>query len=133
MILAINSSNPEQIELRLISKTASFSHFFESHRDLSEKLPLEITKFLKKQRISLENISKIGVFTGTPGFSRERTAVAIANALAFGLAIEVVALKIGAKNLTWANLSKSRGAQSAAPSYEKAPNITLSSNRFKKA
>jgi hypothetical protein len=132
-ILTINSSHPEQIELQLVSKTTSFSHFFESHRDLSEKLPLEINKFLKKYRFSFKNLSKIGVFVGTPGFSRERTAVAIANGLAFGLNIEVLALKAGESDLTWEKLQTIKGRESIEPFYEKAPNITLSPNQFKKA
>lgn len=108
MILTIDSTSPIYIKLELTSKTQDFEHIFESERDFSEKLIPEIQKFLKKHRLTLKNVSEIKVLEGLNGFSRARTAVATANALAFGLNIKINGLKTGVRAV-----------------YKSEPNITM--------
>lgn len=111
MILYIFAGDDEKVKLVLRSKLKSVEHFFVSKFDLSEKLPLEIKKFLTKQKILFKNLKKIEVFRGPGHFSRIRTTVAIANALNFVLDESSV------KNLV-------------IPIYNKPPNITKSKKKL---
>lgn len=97
MILTIDSTHPTQIKLSLALKTEVFEHIFEAERDLSEKLMPEIQKFLKKHRKTLQNLKEIQVLPGLNGFSRGRTTVVTANALAAALKIPVNGSKEGVK------------------------------------
>ncbi len=81
-------------------------------------------KFLKKQKIKLTELQKIAVITGPGQFSKIRTAVASANALAYGLGIPVVGVRLAEKN-NLAQILKRPGSQAAKPFYDRGPNITL--------
>lgn len=102
MILRIDTADPQIARLSLVSNSSTFRHEFASE-NLSEKLIFEIRKFLKKQRIVLKDIKKIEAAAGPGPFSKVRTGVAVANALAFGLGIKHRIIK---------------------PFYGKSPNIT---------
>ena len=99
MILSIDVTEPEIVKLSL----DNFKHEYKSTR-LSETLLSEIQKLIKKNKLTLQNIHEIKVNKGPGHFSRIRTAVATANALAFGLNLNQKIVK---------------------PIYDKAPNITL--------
>jgi tRNA A37 threonylcarbamoyladenosine modification protein TsaB len=105
MTLFIDATEIPEVALSLETGNKKFSHKFICERNLSEKLLPEIQKFLKKNKIPLSQISKIETSSGAGHFSRIRTAVATANALAFGL-----------------NLKQ----QSIKPVYDKPANITMS-------
>ncbi len=127
MLLFIDSTDHEKATLALIGKQVVI-HQFEAH-DLSEKLLPEIKKFFKKQKIDSANLKKIAVVTGPGGFSKVRTGVAVANALAFGLKIPLIGLN---KNDVPADLAKIQslsGQKMVEPYYDREPNITLSKKK----
>ncbi|HTL39774.1 MAG TPA: hypothetical protein VL306_03105 [Methylomirabilota bacterium] len=104
MILSIDVSDPKIVKLNLLAQHKIFSHFFECEKNLSEKLALEIEKFLKKEKFKFNSLKKIEVASSHGHFSRIRTAVSTANALNFGLGLKQKLI---------------------LPSYDKAPNITM--------
>jgi tRNA A37 threonylcarbamoyladenosine modification protein TsaB len=99
--LEINVLDPLEVRIVLSSQNNRVEHKF-STRDLSETLVAETKKFLKKQKVELDQLQSIVVVPGS-GFSRTRTAVSTANALAFGLKINQKMIK---------------------PTYDREPNIT---------
>jgi tRNA A37 threonylcarbamoyladenosine modification protein TsaB len=123
MILFINTSDYEQVQLALVGKSIVWHKF--NSRNLSEQLLAEIKKFCKKQKIGLSQLKKIAVVAGPGLFSRIRTAVATANALGFGLNIQVLGLN---KNKVPENLSElefHKNQKMTKPIYDKNPSITL--------
>lgn len=103
MILLIDVSDFQKVKLTLSDPTRK-QHIFGTNHNLSERLLPEIKKFLSKNKKSLKQLSEIKIQPG-PGFSRTRTAAAVANALAFGLNLPQKVIN---------------------PVYDKAPNITQS-------
>jgi len=83
-MLLIDIINPELARLALVSKNRIREHHFQN-QNLSENLLLEIKKFCRKQKIKLSDLTKIEVQADPGHFSKTRTVVATANALAFGL------------------------------------------------
>ncbi len=79
---------------------------------LSESLLPELSKFLKKHKIRLKDISKIFVNPGPGGFSATRTGVAVANALAYALGMPVAEWPSG------------KIKKLVLPKYDREPNIT---------
>lgn len=90
MILFIDVSNPE-VTLALIDQVMIRRLKFASQR-LSESLLSAVEKFLRKNKLKIVDLKKIAVVTGPGPFSRMRTAVATANALAYALNIPVVGI-----------------------------------------
>jgi len=142
MILFIDTTDPESAHLVLVlNNKKKFEHKFQVERNLSERLVPEIQKFLEKLRqrrirpnsvkksggknFLFSGIDKIAVITGPGQFSQIRTAVASANALAYGLGIPVVGVKLADKN-NLARILKHPGSQAAKPFYDRGPNITFS-------
>lgn len=123
MLLLIDTTDREEVRLALVDKQIS-SHNFKT-TSLSEALLPEIKKFFKKQKISFEQLTKIAVVVGMGGFSRIRTAVATANALAFSLNILVTAVEKSKFPHDLKKLVASRGQKMIAPKYSAQPNITL--------
>jgi tRNA A37 threonylcarbamoyladenosine modification protein TsaB len=101
MILLIDTSDYDLTRIALVDKQVL--HEFQS-ADLSEKLVVEIKKFLEKNKVRFQDIKKVEIKTGSH-FSRTRTTVAAANAL-------IYALKLPQKMFE--------------PKYDREPNITLS-------
>ena len=134
MILFVNTSNNQKIELRLyknkrlwqkIESQGLFKH--------SEKLLSEIDKLLKKGKCKLNNLRGILVVKGPGSFSSLRIGVATANTLAFTLGVPVRGiLKSGHGQEFEERVLKSVeklkqgtvGESFVAPEYGKAPNIT---------
>ena len=108
MILSIDTSDAETARLVLKAKQFKVYHEFGS-QDLSERLIVEIKKFLKEQKVSFQKISKVEVIPGLGHFSKIRTGVAVANALAFGLGIKHELVR---------------------PYYDKLPNITFGKKKI---
>ncbi len=93
MKLLIDTTNPEFASLTLSGGEKPIAHIFKTDRNLSEKLIPEIQKFLSKQKIKLTDLKQIDAAGGEGHFSRIRTAIATANALAYGLDINQPILK----------------------------------------
>lgn len=87
MILSIDTTDPQRVSLVLTQGNKKTTHIFQTDHNLSEKLVSEIKKFLLKQKVKLNQLEKIEAPSGQGYFSRIRTAVATANALAYGLKI----------------------------------------------
>jgi tRNA A37 threonylcarbamoyladenosine modification protein TsaB len=107
MVLFIDSSDREMVRLDLARDKTRVTHIFQTDHNLSEKLIPEIKKFLQKQKVKLNQIKKIEVMAGPGPFSRIRTAVATANALAYALQLK---------------------QKMVQPVYDRQPNITRSKN-----
>ena len=123
MLLFLDTSEFEHNRLALVS-TKIVEHKFVTS-DLSKNLLPEIKKFLAKQKVFLKNIKTIAVVVGPGGFSKIRTAVATANALAFGLNIEVLGLPKAKVPADLKDLLKFKSKKKmTAPIYDREPNIT---------
>jgi len=122
MLLFIDATNPETVRLALVSKNSVTQHHF-NNENLSERLILEVQKFCKKEKIRLSDLTKLAVVIGPGYFSKIRTAVATANALAYGLKIPVIGIKSGQK-LVWSKILGGKSHLMVRPFYGKQPNIT---------
>ncbi len=122
MILFLDTSDYNQATIALIGREV-IKHEFQTVT-LSEKLPPEIKKFLKKQGSNLRQLKKIAVVVGPGGFSRIRTAVAVANALAYGLKIPVVPITKDKLPSDLLELHKFPSQKMVQPVYDREPNIT---------
>lgn len=107
MVLSIDSSGREVVRLALSWDKKRVAYVFKTKHNLSEILIPEIQQFLQKYKVRLDQIKKVEVMAGPGPFSRIRTAVATANALAYALDLK--------QNLI-------------RPVYSKDPNITKSKN-----
>lgn len=87
MILSIDTTNPERVTLTLTGNSREVGQIFKTDHNLSENLIPEIKKFLTKQKVKLNDLTQIEAAMGEGHFSRIRTAVATANALAFGIGL----------------------------------------------
>lgn len=116
MILFINASQPQAV-LKLISEQSEKNLKFTSQK-LSESLLPQIQKLLQRNHWNLSDIKKIAVVTGPGPFSRMRTAVVTANALAYALNIAVAGIRAGG------SLEKLKWRQSIRPYYDRPVNIT---------
>lgn len=85
---------------------------------ISERLLVEIEKFLKAEGAKLSDLRKILVNPGPGGFSSVRSGVAAANALAYAL------------NISVAEYPGGRVKEIVLPRYAKAPNITKPRKHF---
>jgi tRNA A37 threonylcarbamoyladenosine modification protein TsaB len=85
-----------------------------------------IQKFLLNQKLKFSDVKKIAVKTGPGFFSRVRTGVVAANALAFALDTKVIAVR---SELGLQKASKMPGQSFVRPHYGSAPNITKSKGR----
>jgi tRNA threonylcarbamoyl adenosine modification protein YeaZ len=123
-VLFIDSSDEKVAKIGLFTEKSAKFHEFEADRMLSEKLLPEISKFLTKNSLKLQNLTKLAVITGPGGFSKVRTAVATANALAFSLMIPIIGVKAGAK-IEPKVLLEASGIEQVEPFYDREPNITF--------
>jgi len=123
MLLFIDTSDYEKVSIALVEKQVIYHHF-KSH-NLSEELLVEIKKFLKKQKVELKQLQKIAVVVGSGGFSRIRTAVSTANALAFALKISITAISKDKLPTDLIKLELVKSQKMVKPVYDREPNITL--------
>lgn len=117
MILTINTSHPEVIELSLLQGKEKLAVITvpARHRQAELLLP-QLEKLLKKTKAKLSDIQSIKVSTKGQGFTSLRIGVITANALAYALDIPVrpkegKPIKIGKVTI-------------ATPVYDKPPSIT---------
>lgn len=127
-ILFIDSSDYELARIALVGQQVIW-HKFQT-RDLSEKLLPEIKSFFKKQKAGFDQITKIAVVTGPGGFSRIRSAVAVANALAFALKVPIAGINKTEVPKDMKNLKVLPMKKMVEPRYGKQPNITMSRSKF---
>lgn len=118
MILRINTSHPETVELSFLNNNqerGSAIRVLAPHRQAELLLPT-LEKLLKKSKSNLSDITEIQVHTKGHGFTSLRLGVVIANTLAYALNIPVK--PVTGKVVTIGELSL------AVPHYDKPPTIT---------
>lgn len=117
MILSIDTSNPELVSLALYDGDAEVaSREFEARRRQSELLLAEIESLLVKAGKKLTDLDKIRVNDKGASFTSLRIGILSANALAYGLGIEVESFS-GAKPLPFV------GGKVVKPEYTREANI----------
>lgn len=124
-MLFIDTTDKEFVNLALVRPGQTINHIFKAGHNLSEILVPEIKKFLAKQKVKFSSLKKIGVVAGPGHFSKVRTAVAVANALAYGLHIPVVGIRAGQK-FDWQKSAGQKGSGMVKPIYDRKLNITVS-------
>ncbi|HYC79605.1 MAG TPA: hypothetical protein VEC17_01105 [Candidatus Binatia bacterium] len=124
MMLFLDTSDHERTSLYLLGKDALKAHIWKSKFDQAEKLHTEIEKFLKKYKIALDKIEKIGVVVGPGHFSRVRTGVVVANTLGYVLNIPVVGVKKLGTGINFSAALKQKGQKTVDVYYDREPNIT---------
>ena len=123
MILFLDISNGQTGRIGLISEQGIKKYSWTVDNHLSESLTDKVSEFIKKQKKSLKDVNKIIVVTGPGHFSRIRSGVTTANALALALNIRVIGVKAQEK-YDWQKLAKLSGKKMVLPFYGKEPNIT---------
>ena len=91
IILSIRTDKPES-EIGLFNDHQQLGYFvWEAHRTLSETIHSKIEEILNKSSISLKDVQGIIVFQGPGSFTGLRIGISVANALAYGLGVPIVA------------------------------------------
>jgi tRNA threonylcarbamoyladenosine biosynthesis protein TsaB len=126
IILAIRTDKPEA-ELHIYEDTELInSVVWEAHRQLTDTIHIKIKELLNKNGKAWNDINAVVVFKGPGSFTGLRIGISVANALALGLSIPVVAqgeedwLQAGI-----ARLSNGEDEKIAMPFYGADANITL--------
>ncbi len=126
MMLFIDTSGPEQTFFYLLdNKGLVKTYGWNSRRSQSENLHVEIEKFLKRNKLTLKKLNKLGVVTGPGSFSRVRTGVVTANTLAYALGIPVVGVKKLGTGINFSAVARDKGKKSVEVFYDRQPNITI--------
>jgi tRNA threonylcarbamoyladenosine biosynthesis protein TsaB len=125
LILTIRTDKPEA-EIGLFDdKQKSNYEQWQADRQLAETIHLKIDELLKKGDKSLSDLSGLLVFKGPGSFTGLRIGITVANALAVGLDIPIVAtegeewISIGLDKLLSGDNDKI-----AVPEYGSLPHIT---------
>lgn len=127
MILAIRSDKPEA-ELYLLDNNKVVKELkWPAHRELADTLLGNITKLAESAGIKLKSIEGVIIFTGEGSFTGLRIGTTVANALAYGLTIPIVA----AESDSWIerglkDLAQREVGEYVIPKYSSEPNITES-------
>ena len=126
MLLFIDPAQIDKTTIALVNDKKIFKKSWLSRFKQSETLLTQIKKFFRAQKINWKNISKIAVVSGPGPFSRIRTGVAMANALAFALDIPVISVNESETDLF--KIQKKSGQKMIKPAYGKSAHITYSKN-----
>ena len=90
-ILTMRTDKPEaEIGLYQDSQQVAYE-VWEAHRQLAETLHMRIKVLLEDRKMSLNDIEGIVVFKGPGSFTGLRIGLSVANALAYGLGVPIVA------------------------------------------
>lgn len=125
LILTIRTDKPEA-EIGLFDDREQLAYeTWQAHRELAETINKKIVDVLQSAHVHLHELQGIVAFKGPGSFTGLRIGLTVANALAYGLAIPVVAsdaeawLEAGIERLL-----KGENERVALPEYGAAPNIT---------
>ncbi len=125
MILCIDTTENAGTELKLLSADLEFRQKI-SELPRAEDFVFFVAKFLKKYNFDFSSISKIAVKNGPGYFSRIRTGIVLANALAYALKVKVMAFD---GDLNFQKLNKIKGSAWLKPAYDAEPHITMPKRR----
>ena len=91
LILSIRTDKPEA-ELALFEGTTQLAtKIWQAHRQLAETIHVEIEELLKVNGKTLYDVNAIACFAGPGSFTGLRIGLTVANALAYGLNVPIVA------------------------------------------
>ncbi|MBX4205000.1 MAG: tRNA (adenosine(37)-N6)-threonylcarbamoyltransferase complex dimerization subunit type 1 TsaB [Candidatus Doudnabacteria bacterium] len=124
-LLYIDTTDNKTAEAVLVSGQNTISEKF-SEMPHAEDFAAALKKFLASKKLKLKDLDRIAVRVGPGFFSRVRTGVVAANALAYGLNIPVVPVR---GRVDYKKIQNSKGQRMAAPFYGAKPHITKSKKR----
>lgn len=127
MILFIDSTDNDLIQIGLLLGEKFATKQWRT-KFLSKTLLPQISSLLKKYKHDFSDIKKIVVVRGPGFFSRTRSGIATANALAYALGIPMAGVKASQVPKDFQKLDKLKWQKIVLPYYEKAPNITIRSS-----
>jgi tRNA A37 threonylcarbamoyladenosine modification protein TsaB len=116
MVLIIDTTLGDDIEVRFSGRTDNIRRRLSAPRQQAEKLLPLIVKMMKDYKIAWSDFDSISVQNTGESFSALRIGVLTANALAYALQIPIQALDAEAPLLFI-------GGQSVKPRYQSEPNI----------
>ena len=125
LTLTIRTDKP-QAELGLYQDEDKLDYYsWLAHRELAETIHLKIKDLLEKNHKGLKDIQGIAAYQGPGSFTGLRIGLSVANALADGLNIPIVA----AQNEDWKEagierLMNGKNDKLALPEYGAPPHIT---------
>lgn len=91
LVLALRTDNPTA-ELHLLQDGKQIAVFtWQAHRLLAETLHTQVSALLDQAQCELKNLNGIVAFQGPGSFTGLRIGLAVANALAYSLAVPIVA------------------------------------------
>lgn len=91
LILTIRTDKPEAEIGIYDSHTQIAYEVWEAHRKLAETLHRKITGLLKSKKMDWRDIEGVVVYKGPGSFTGLRIGISVANALAYGLDVPIVA------------------------------------------
>lgn len=126
LILAIRTDNPTaELYLTVNEKQLAKVHWL-AHRQLAETIHAKIEALLTGHKKQLSDIEGIVIFKGPGSFTGLRIGFSVANALADGLAVPIVACQHDDWLSTGiAKLQHGINEHISFPEYGALPNITL--------
>ncbi|HYE21997.1 MAG TPA: tRNA (adenosine(37)-N6)-threonylcarbamoyltransferase complex dimerization subunit type 1 TsaB [Verrucomicrobiae bacterium] len=128
MLLFLDTSDYKTVKFALVTEKNVREFSWSAEKSVSELFSSKLRKFIKQNKVKLEQLKKIGVIIGPGQFTQIRTGIAYANALGFSLNIPVVGVKKDSvQNIK--QLLKLKGQKQIKPFYDKAPNITKAKKR----
>ena len=130
MLLFIDTTNREQSTLAAIDADLVKVRNFKTPGRLSERLPLEMQKFLKSIKLKITDVKKIVVVRGPGSFIGIRTGVAYANAFSSLLHLPILGIQAWDVPEDLGELAKVRfRSKLVTPAYGAPPNITKAKGR----
>jgi tRNA threonylcarbamoyladenosine biosynthesis protein TsaB len=125
LILTIRTDKPEA-ELGLFENNSKLAYStWPAHRQLAETIHAKINELLESQGRGLNDVNALVAFQGPGSFTGLRIGLSVANALAYGLAIPIVA----AAGNDWLaqgtqQIMQGKNQQMILPTYGSPPHIT---------
>ena len=125
IILAIKTDQPES-ELELFDDHSPLAHVkYLAHRDLASTIHLKIAGLLKDHKLDWKDIQAVICFKGPGSFTGLRIGFSVANALAYGLTVPIVAaIGKGWQQKAIEKLLNQQNDEVVYPFYGSVPHIT---------
>ncbi|MBI2607357.1 MAG: tRNA (adenosine(37)-N6)-threonylcarbamoyltransferase complex dimerization subunit type 1 TsaB [Candidatus Doudnabacteria bacterium] len=130
MTLFIDTTDDQSIRLSLVDGKKVYNKIWSVERRSSETLFPKLSVLLKSKRVKFTDLEKIVGVLGPGPFSRTRTGIVAANALAYALDIPLVGIKKNQVPKNLLSLKKFKGSkQNLKPFYARPANITKPKRR----
>ena len=133
MILFIDTSNFDALEFVIVDGPTV--KLFQTKLAFNEnyKTVEFLEKFLKREKIRINDFKKIIVCTGPGSFTGIRVGVSLAQALGFALCVPVIAIPKSKVPQDIRKLPKVKGGKTLTLNYGAKPNITKTKRKKKNA